>query len=399
MAVFRYIARDQEGNTVQGSVFAASRLDANDQVRGMGFWPLEMYADAEPVTAATAARDRVVRPLFGGVGLHHLAIFFRQFATMIAAGVPLVQVLYTLSNQAGNVKLRRALLNIRDSVMGGENLAEAFDRHPHIFSKVQRAIIRVGVEGGLLESASRQIAEYLERELALRRLIRRLTFYPKLVMFMALIIPALPGPIIYMITGQGMPPGEFAIQMAMTFLKIFGVLFAVWAAWRIATQSMTIRRAIDAILISLPWIGKTLRQICLARFGRALGALYAAGVPITHAIRISAEASGNEYLAASISPVATKLESGAGIAESIAATGVFPPMVIDMVATGEQTGSLDSMVNKVAEFYEAESEVGSHQAATILGIVALLAAAIYVGYIVISFYSGYFAQIFQGAGE
>ncbi|MFN7161850.1 MAG: type II secretion system F family protein, partial [Fimbriimonadales bacterium] len=372
-----------------------------DAVRKQGYWLLELYAESEPTTPLRAANEGVWRPLFGGVPLKTLAVFFRQFATMLAAGVPIYQALDTLGNQrGGNARLRRVLHDIRNSILAGERLADAFDKHPTVFSPMIRAMIRVGETSGALEAILRQIATYLESELELRRLISRVTFYPKLVLFFAILIPGLIPALITIVGAQGgAPVGATLAGIAWTYAKILGVVFVVWAMFRLAMQAQGFRYAWGLLTVSLPWLGFTVRQLALARFARALSALYGAGLPLSQAIRYAADATGNEYLRSRIQPAGNKLEAGRSITETFASTGVFPPMVMDMVATSESTGELGFMMDKVAEYYEEEGKLRSHQAGYVLGVVVYLGVAIYVAIILIQFYMGYFSAIFSAAGQ
>lgn len=401
MPTFRYIAQTPEGREVRGTVQAATRLEATDAVRKQGYWLLELYAEPEPTTPVRTAHQGVWQPLFGGIPLKTLAMFFRQFATMLAAGVPIYQALETLGNQrGGSARLRRVLNEIRNSILAGERLADAFDKHPAMFSPIIRAMIRVGETSGALENILRQIANYLENELELRRLLSRVTFYPKLVLFFAILIPGLIPALITMVGAQGgVPVGETLAGIAWTYIKILVAILGVWAVFRLAMQAQGFRYAWGLLTVSLPWIGFTVRQLALARFARALSALYGAGLPLSQAMRYAADATGNEYLRSRILPAGSKLEAGISITNTLASTGVFPPMVMDMVATGENTGELGFMMDKVAEYYEEEGKLRSHQAGYVFGVLVYLGVAIYVATILIQFYAGYFSSIFSAAGS
>lgn len=398
MPTFRYVAQTQDRREVRGTVQANSRLEALDTLRRDGYWVLELYAEPEPTTPLTATHKKVWQPLFGGIPLKAQAVFFRQLATMLSAGVPLYQALDTLGNQRVHPRLRRAIIEIKNSVLAGERIGDAFDHHPALFSPIVRALIRVGETAGALERTLRQIADYLENELELRRLISRVTFYPKLVLFLAILIPGIVPALITILGGQGgQPVGQVIGGIALTYLKIFLAVFAIWAVYRLAMQSHSLRVAWGALLVSLPWIGFTYKQLALARFARALSALYGAGIPLSQAIRYSADACGNDYLAERLKPTASKLEAGRGIAESLRESQVLPDMVMDMVVTGENTGEIGFMMDKVAEYYEEEGKLRSHQAGYVLGVVLFLGVAIYVAITVIQFYTGYFSSIFGGA--
>ncbi len=413
MATFRYRARGPDGQEVQGTVQAASRLEATDQLRAQGYWLLELYVQpesapshAESVHHARASPShaegarRASPPLLGGAPLKELAIFFRQLATMLGAGVPIYQALDTLGNQRRHLRLRRAILDIRNAILAGERLSDAFDRHPAVFPPIVRAMIRVGESGGVLERSLRQIADYLENELELRRLLSRVTFYPKVVL--VLIIPILMAPRVVLgflgHTGGSPITDTLAGLATQILLTLILALVALWLAFRVAMRSQTFRWLWGLVSISVPWLGFTLKQLALARFGRALSALYQAGLPLSQAVRIAADACGNEYLASQLKPASSKIEAGVSITQSLHETRVLPQMVMDMVATGENTGELGFMMEKVAEFYEEEGKVRSHQAGYVFGVTVYLIVAILVAMIVISFYGSYFASIFSQGG-
>lgn len=409
MATFRYVARGPDGQEVQGTIQAASRLEASNQIRAQGYWLLELYAvpesarpEARPSGSvrSEARPPSAAPPLFGGAPLKDLALFFRQLATMLSAGVPIYQALDTLGNQRRHPRLRRAILDIRNSVLAGERISDAFDRHPALFSPIIRAMIRVGESGGVLEGSLRQIADYLENELELRRLLSRVTFYPKVVL--ALLIPILMAPsLLLRFLGHmgGSPLTDALASFATTVLVTLLITIAVlWLAFRLAMRSQTFRWLWGLITVSIPWLGFTIRQLALARFGRALSALYNAGLPLSQAIRIAADACGNEYLASQLKPASSKIEAGISITQSLREARVLPQMVMDMVATGENTGELGFMMEKVAEYYEEEGKVRSHQAGYIFGVVVYLMVAIFVLIILITFYTNYFSSIFSQAG-
>jgi type II secretory pathway component PulF len=375
-------------------------LEATDQLRAQGYWLLELYAQPESGSPRAGTAASAGAPLFGGAPLKELALFFRQLATMLGAGVPIYQALDTLGNQRRHFRLRRAILDIRNAILAGERLSDAFDRHPAVFPPIIRAMIRVGESGGVLEQSLRQIADYLENELELRRLLSRVTFYPKLVL--VLIIPILMAPRVVLgflgHTGGSPLTDTLAGLVTQVLLTLVVALAGLWLAFRVAMRSQTFRWLWGLMSVSVPWLGFTLKQLALARFGRALSALYQAGLPLSQAVRIAADACGNEYLAGQLKPASSKIEAGVSITQSLRETRVLPQMVMDMVATGENTGELGFMMEKVAEFYEEEGKVRSHQAGYVFGVVVYLMVAIFVAVILISFYGSYFASIFSQGG-
>jgi type IV pilus assembly protein PilC/MSHA biogenesis protein MshG len=330
------------------------------------------------------------------VPLKDLAFFFRQYATMMEAGVPIVQSLGTLAGQARDPKLRRILSEMRGHVEAGRPSSAGMQRYPEVFSPVIVSLVRAGEEGGFPADALSSAADYLDREIELRNLYRRITFYPKLQVVLSILI----------ILGANMILGFLGssnrlsspLTNPVTWVCLGPLIVLLFLFFRVGLANARVRYNYDMITSKIPYLGTTLKQLAMSKFGRAFGALYKGGVSIPQCFRMAADACGNEYLRAEMQGASQALREGAGIAETFRATGAFSPIVLDMVSTGEQTGNLDQMLNKMADFYEDEAATRSTQTAQVVGVILGLAVAIYIAYIVITFYMGYFAGIQQSAG-
>ena len=331
-------------------------------------------------------------PLAGGVDLNHLAFFFRQGGTMLNAGVPIGQSLNTLAGQARSPKLATILRETVGHVEAGRPLSDGFQRYPEVFSTVVLSVLRAGETGGFVDTAMHTIADYLNQEIELRRLYKKVTFYPKLQLAASAIIIVVANLII-----ASVAPGAKGLSSPLTtpatWIVLGPILVLLFLFSRVGLANPRVKYNWDAVVANLPYIGTTLRQVAMARFGRAFAALYSSGVPVGPAIRMSADACGNEYLRAAIHPAPARLEGGAGITETLRATGAFSPIVLDMMATGETTGDLDGMLRKMSEFYVGEAEVRQIKLGQVFGVVVALAVAIYIGYIVVTFWSGYGAGV------
>lgn len=327
-------------------------------------------------------------PMVGKVGLNHLAFFFRQLSTMLNAGVPFVQSLDTLSNQARDPKLKNILREFRTHVEAGRPMSTGMQRYPEVFSPVMLSLTRAGEQSGMLDESLGIVADYIDREIKLRNLYRRVTFYPKLQLVLSVVIILGANLIIGSINAKATklysPLTDIRTWFWLTPLIIIVFLFL-----RVGLANPRVKYNWDQFTSHIPYLGNTLRQLSMAKFGRAFGALYKGGVPITQAMQLSADASGNEYLRAKMYPAAKVLESGAGIGETFKSTRAFSPIVLDMVHTGETTGSLDQMLGKMSDFYEDEAETRSTQLAYVSGAVIGLVVMIYIGYVIISFYTGF----------
>jgi type II secretory pathway component PulF len=231
------------------------------------------------------------------------------------------------------------------------------------------------------------VADYVEREIALRNLYRRVTFYPKLQVAASIIIVLGANAIIASIK-PGAPGLTSPLTTASTWLWLGPLIVGIFLFLRLGLANPAIKYVWDLVVSNIPFIGNTFRQISMARFGRAFGALYKGGVPIPKAFKLAADACGNEYLRARMYPASNRLETGAGVHETFRSTQAFSPIVMDMVQTGESTGNLDHMLHKVADFYEDEAETRSTQTGLMTGVVVGLLVALYIGSIIINFYQG-----------
>ncbi len=329
----------------------------------------------------------VAGPLVGKVALSVLSFFFSQLSTMLNAGVPYVQALDTLAKQQRDPRFKKVVTELRDHVQAGRPISVGMQRYPEVFSPIMMSIVRVGEEGGFLDSALKQTSEYIDQEISLRNLYRRVTFYPKLQLALSIIIILATNAILAAIK-PGAKGLSSPLTNASTWFWLAPLIVFIFLFLRVGLANFRIRYLWDAVISYIPYVGKTMRMLAMAKFGRSFGALYRSGVPMTKSIKLAADSCGNEYLRALILPASTRIESGAGITETLVTTGAFNPIVIDMMRTGETTGNLDGMLHKVADYYEEDSKVRAVQMGHVFGVFIFLCVAIYIGFIVVSFYSG-----------
>ncbi len=412
---YSYEAKDGAGRTVTGSLEAPSEVDAARRVRDMGYFPMRLAAAgsvavqgrdgkadpssygsgfeaATPRQALTPGRWLLVHliyPIWSGVGLRDMALFYRQFSTLINAGVPIYQCLTTLVQQSSNAKLRDYLRQITARVQAGGSLSEGMAQFPWIFTDFHRAMIGAGEVGGRLDIMLMRLSAALEQEYVLRNNIKRELWYPIVVVHCAFFLP----PLVLLIVKND-PAGYFRAAV-LPLLEAYGVLITVYVLTRLASQFKTVY---DGIIAMLPAIGGAVRMIALARICRALSSLYSAGIALPRAIYYAAAAGGNAYMAGRINKIIPRVESGESIVNALAGTNVFPPMVISMLGTGEVTGSLDQTMDKVAEYYEQESVVRLHQLSVTLGAIAMILVGIRVAMIVIKFYTGMYSGVMNDNG-
>jgi type II secretory pathway component PulF len=412
MPEFTYTAKDRAGRTVEGTIFADNSALAAGKVREMGYFPEKVRAvDVRAVSGGIGRRfaENFVYPVVSGVPLKDLAVFYRQFATLINAGMPLYQSLVALEGQTGNAKLKGILRDCQRQAMAGGRLSDVFAQYNWVFSDLQIEMIRAAEQGGLLDQMLNRIADYLEQELALRRLISRLTLYPKLVALSALFLlgksfftdftPALSKLIIGMMgVGKNDYTGWDYLNDTVFFLFWLALFaFAAVAFCRIFLfQSETAQEGYERVKMAIPGLGTVARQFALAKFGRAFGAMYAGGLPLNTAIRVGGDASGSKMISRATRRAMAAAERGAPLSQAFRETGVFPPLVLDMLHTGEQTGNIDAMMQKVAEYLESEAESRAHAYSHIFATAVYLVVAFLVGMAVIRFYMNYASGAMTG---
>jgi type IV pilus assembly protein PilC len=371
----------------------------------------ERVADSKEAVMAILRRDQILVssvkekgkevavPKFGGgVAAKDLAIFVRQFSVMIDAGLPLVQCLEILGSQQENKAFARILTQTRMDVEGGASLADAMRKHPKAFDDLFTNMIAAGEAGGILDTILKRLATYIEKAVKLKGQIKGAMMYPIAVISIAgIVITVILWKVIptfaAMFEGLGatLPlPTRIVIAMSnwlvrlMPFLVIGGFLLTM--AFKKYYSTYGGRRVVDRAMLKAPIIGVLLQKIAVARFCRTLSTLIASGVPILDGLEITARTAGNAIVEDAIMAVRKGVESGLTVAQPLKESGVFPPMVVQMIGVGEQTGALDAMLTKVADFYEEEVDQAVANMLTLMEPVMILFLGITVGGIVISMY-------------
>lgn len=400
MPDYAYSAKDRTGRPVEGVIYAENSALAAGKVREMGFFPEKVRAvDAPRANVGLGRRfaENFIYPAVNGVPLKDLAVFYRQFSTMIGAGIPLYQSLLTLEGQTRNAKLQGILRDCQLQVQAGGKLSDVFANYNWVFNELQIEMIRAAEHGGMLENMLLKIADYLEQELALRRMISRLTLYPKITIVVALFllgknffVSAMPAISLLILGSMGKgeyTPMDYLNDTAIFLAFILLGIFAVVAFCRIVLfQSEAAQESYERFKMAIPGLGAVSQKFALAKFGRAFGAMYSAGMPLNVAIRVGGNASGSKVIARATRRAWAATERGAVLSQAFRETGVFPPIVVDMLHTGEQTGNVDAMMTKVAEYLEGDAETKAHIYSHIFAAAVGLLVAIAVGIAVIRFW-------------
>lgn len=398
MPVFTYEARDRQGNRVQGVVEAAEQRSAVRQLQESGYYVTAVRHEAGTVTVAPAGPS-VAGSIFG-VNARDLSLFFREIYQMLHAGITLVRAFELLGENSSNPTLRSIAKSVAPELASGKQLSGELQKFPNVFSPLVTGLITAGEAGGFLDRVCLQLSQYLEKEHELRQRLRRETFYPKAVIVVGLIVGAIVPSAPSLVAGQ---PGPFFVTLLNSLLRLalpIGVIGGLWLALRMRVGGNAVRAAIDQAKLMVPGVGNLLRKIALAKFCRALAALYTAGVAFPKALGLAADASGNQAVIKAVRSRLQVVEKGGRLSDIMKESSLFPPIVLNMVLTGEETGALDDTLNKVADYFEMESETSMHMLARVAGVAALVLVAMFVVVPMLSsFYLGYFNNLLEAAKE
>ena len=405
MPTFAYAGRTRSGETVTGER-AADTMDAvvaalrREQV---------LVTQINPVKERAAAKT--TRPKRAkGVAAKNLAVFTRQFSVMIDAGLPLVQCLEILGSQEEDKNFAWVILATRGDVESGASLADAMKKHPKVFDPLFTNMIAAGEAGGILDTILKRLATYIEKAVKLKGQIKSAMIYPVAVVVIATLVV---GVILWKVIptfanlfaglGAELPLPTRVVIAASNGLVRFGpiIIVAICAAgygFKQYYASVNGRRVVDAVMLKMPILGNLMRKIAVARFCRTLSTLLASGVSILEALDITARTAGNAIVEEAILTTRKSIERGETIAQPLKETAVFPPMVVQMIGVGEATGALDTMLSKIADFYEEEVDVAVAGLLTLMEplMIALLGGI--VGGIVIAMYMPIFSLISKLSG-
>ena len=412
MANYQYAALDHKGAQQVGTVQANTEEEAIAQIKAKGLFLTEIVEQGKgKLQAATIAKKKAAAKSSKGKGktggkikTKALMIFTRQLATLIDAGLPLLQSLTVLGKQEPNPVLKATVNALGDSVQGGSTFSEALAQHPKIFNKLFVNMVKAGELGGVLEIVLNRLAEYQEKAQKLKSKIVSAMVYPTIVLFIAVgiliflmlvIVPKFKA--MFSDMGTDLPTiSKIVFGMsdwffnAPLFLPNFVWLFAAGAVavgiFKSLSKNPNGRRKIDTLLLNIPLIGPIQRKSAVTRFARTLGTLVTSGVPILQALHITKETAGNAIVADSIERVYNSVKEGESIVTPMSASSVFPPMVISMVDVGEETGQLPDMLLKVADVYDDEVDNAVGAMTSMMEPIMIVFLAVVVGGIVFAMF-------------
>jgi type IV pilus assembly protein PilC len=389
MAVFVYTGRTRGGQTITGEIDGPTREAVVAKLRSQ-----QIVATA----VRTKPRDITIPGFGGGVDEKEIVVFTRQFATMIDAGLPLVQCLEILASQQENKIFKKALTEIRQSVEGGLTFAAALKQHPKVFSSLYANMVEAGEAGGILDTILNRLAVYMEKAMSLKKKVKSAMIYPSTIITVAVVVvifllvfviptfkamfegfgATLPLPTLIVLELSRIVRGYFLVGIGAVVAAVVGL------RWWYGTAAG--RLAIDSFLLRTPVFGMLIRKVAVAKFTRTLGTLISSGVGILDGLDITARTAGNKVVEQAVQRTRASIAEGKTIAEPLKASGVFPPMVVQMIAVGEQTGALDAMLGKIADFYDEEVDTAVTNLTALLEPMLMVFLGIVIGGVVIAMY-------------
>ena len=393
MATFAYVGRSKAGSIKKGELVAKTRDEAVEHLRKQS-------------VVVTSLDEKAAKEGFNisfGTGLtdKDLVAFTRQFGTMINAGLPLIQCLEILSTQSENAALRKCIQEVKGHVEGGATFSDALRRHPKIFDDLYVNMVHAGEVGGLLDTILNRLSKHIEKAMKLKSQIKSAMVYPAAIVSIAAVvitvlmiwvIPVFEKMFFEMSNGKMALPGPTQLVIDLSnFLQanwyfILGAIVGSVVGIKKYYKTAQGRLAIDKLMLKLPVIGDLIRKAAVAKFTRTLGTLLSSGVPLLDALTICAKTSGNKVVENALLDAKVSISGGKTISEPLAKSGTFPKMVTHMISVGESTGALDSMLGKIADFYEEEVDQAVTNLTALLEPMMMVFLGVTVGFIVVAMY-------------
>ncbi len=392
---FAYTAREASGKIVRGRVDAGSEGAVVSKLRTMGVSPISI----EETLGGSGLQMEISIPGFGkNVNLKDLAVMSRQMATMIGAGLSLIRTLQILSEQTENKQLAKVLGEIRSEVEAGSALSDAMGKHPTVFPPLMIHLVRAGEVGGFLDTSLNGAADNLEADVKLRDTIKSAMTYPVIVLIIAII--AVIGMLLFVVPifekmfaglGGELPlPTQVLVVLsrAMPWIALVlvpsAIIFSVW--WRRNKHTDSVRGFVDPLKLKLPVFGLLFKKVAIARFSRNFSTMMGAGVPILQSLSIVGETSGSFVIEHALKKVQESVRQGKSVSGPLALEPVFPSMVVQMIAVGEDSGSMEVMLNKIAEFYEAEVDTTTKALTSLIEPLMIAFIGVIIGGMIVALY-------------
>jgi type IV pilus assembly protein PilC len=390
---FKYQVRDRSGKLITGELAAETEAALVQRLKSMGYAPVSIEQ------ANSGLQKEITIPGFGNrIKLKDLAIFSRQFATMINSGLSLMRALTILAGQTESKELARVTSEVRNDVEAGTALSVAMAKHPKAFPPLMVNLCRAGEIGGFLDTVLLQIAENYEAEVKLRAKIKSAMTYPvvvgciavlALIVMMVFVVPTFAS--IFKDLGTKLPaPTQMLVDIshAMKFLLPLGIVLTIVGVivWNRVKNQERVRQVVDPLKLKVPVFGPLFQKVAIARFSRNLGTMIKSGVPILQALEIVADTTGNWTITAAVRDIQDSVRQGESLTQPLSQHEVFPPMVAQMMAVGEDTGALDTMLAKVAQFYDEEVEAATESLTAMIEPIMIAVLGGLVGAMIVCLY-------------
>lgn len=394
MPAFAYKAKMLTGVITEGVVEAMDQKSAIDQLRGQKMVPLEVAPAAAPILERLLA----LSPFKSKISARELVLFSRQLSTLVSAGVPLVQGLSILEEQVETKQFKKIVHAIREDIEAGQSITDALRKHPSAFEELYVSMIKAGEVGGILDVILERLSAYLEAAENLKGKVKGAMMYPLVVSIIAgsvtlfLIMGVIPTfKNIFASFGAELPFITRILINLSDFLRQFwyiviGTPFAIFFGFRQYYKTEMGHRNMDSFMLRVPVFGILLKKVSVAKFTRTLGTLIKSGVPILQALETVAKTSGNRVIEIAIMTTRESVKEGERIATQLKKANIFPPMVVQMVAIGEETGNLDSMLSKIADFYDQEVDIAVKALTSMIEPVIIVVMGAVIGFIVIAMF-------------
>ena len=391
MATFVWTGKTRQGTVQKGEITAQTKEEATNLLRRQNILATSVQKKAAEVSLG-------IPGFGGGVKDKDIVIFTRQFATMIDAGLPLVQCLEILSAQTENKTLAKTVGEVRQAVEGGSTYADALRKHPKVFDDLYVNMVAAGEAGGILDTILNRLAKHIEKSMKLKSKIKSAMVYPAVVIVVAFavvtvlliwVIPIFAQ--IFSDFGRALPaPTQLVLSasniMRKYFLGVFAGMGAAVYALKRYYKTENGQRVFDRLFLKLPVFGDLIRKASVSKFTRTLGTLISSGVPILEGLGIIARTAGNKIVEEAILNARQSISEGKTVSEPLGASKVFPPMVVQMIAVGETTGALDAMLGKIADFYDDEVDTAVSTLTSLLEPMLMVFLGIVIGFIVVAMY-------------
>ena len=391
---FRYVARDNKGNIVEGFVTADTEFEASNQLRQKNLTPIVL----QPVKQTDISKYLPFLKLFGGVKAKDVVVFMRQLAVMVNAGISIPVAIESIAQQVTNKRFKSVLIDVKSRVEQGVNLSDALRRHPDVFDRLLVAMVEAGERTGELETMLNRWTAYAEKIIALKSKVRNAMIYPAFVLLFAfgvlffLLYKVVPMFIeIFEAANVPLPMLTVIVMKMSKFIQskaylIFLFIVMVVVIFRILLKNENFAYWWDSFMLGIPLIGGILRKVAIARFARTLATMHASGVSVIEALEIVAKTTGNRVFEKTFMDIRNEVVKGGFISDAMRKSGMFLPMVVEMIASGEKTGRLSDLLDKVADFYEEEVDSAVSVLTSLMEPIMIIFVGGIVGTIVVALY-------------